>query len=228
MPLSLKFGLVLLFAAMLIVLAVFFLPFFKLSEIDVLPNQNCVTSQNVFDVLGSSQNLLFVSKVNLKDTLKSKYTCIREIEVVKHYPSRLQLDILVKEPVVKIEGTNFLATEDGYIVEDTGYKNKPVLFLPPEVKVVVGEKITSQSVIFAIGLISKLLKSDFLPVNVRIISSENIAVYNQQGTVAIFSSKEDTTRQVDSLQQAISKAKIDPAKIAKIDLRFEKPVITYK
>jgi len=67
-----------------------------------------------------------------------------------------------------------------------------------------------------------------LPVNVRITGHDDVAIYNQQGQLAIFSSKKDKEEQVDSLQQVISKAKIDSAKIAKIDLRFDKPVLVFK
>ena len=226
MPAIFKFGLVLLFIASLVIAAIY-TPLFKLRKIDI-PNQNCLTSQNVQDTLGNSQNLLFLSPAELADTLKSKHDCIDKIEITKHYPSKLQLGVQVKEPVVKIEGTNLLITEDGYIVEDVKEVNGPILFLPPNVKIAAGEKVTDTTVIFATQLAAALVKSDFLPTNIRIISPQEVAVYNQQGAVAIFTTKEEVTNQVDSLQQVISKSKIDPAKIAKIDLRFDKPVMTYK
>ncbi|KKS04034.1 MAG: hypothetical protein UU56_C0011G0028 [Candidatus Curtissbacteria bacterium GW2011_GWA2_41_24] len=60
------------------------------------------------------------------------------------------------------------------------------------------------------------------------MGNDEVVIYNQQGQLAIFSSKKDKEVQVDSLQQVISKAKIESAKIAKIDLRFDKPVISYR
>ncbi|EKD57222.1 MAG: hypothetical protein ACD_57C00376G0002 [uncultured bacterium] len=226
MPAIFKFSLVLLFIASLVFI-VLYAPLFKLRKVDI-PNQSCLTSQNVLDTIGSSQNMLFISPAKLADALKSKYSCIGKIEITKNYPSRLQLDVQAKEPVVKIEGTSLAVTEDGYIVEDVKDAERPILFPPPNVKMASGEKVTDLTVAFAIHLAAQLLKSDFLPANIRIISPQEIAVYNQQSAVAIFTAKEEVTNQVDSLQQVISKSKIDSAKIAKIDLRFDKPVISYK
>ena len=211
-----------------IVFVLFYLPFFKVQKIDISQNQDCLKTQDVFDALQNSKNLFFISKRKLEDTLKSKYSCIGTLEVKKIFPSKLQVNIVLKEPVVKIEGTSLMITDDGQVVEGTLAKDKPILFLPSEVKVVLGQKISQQAIIFAVGITSKLLKSDFLPVNVRITGHDDVAIYNQQGQLAIFSSKKDKEEQVDSLQQVISKAKIDSAKIAKIDLRFDKPVISYR
>lgn len=228
MPAIFKFGLLSAVIAASIVFGIFYLPFFKLEKIDISQNQSCLKTQDVFDALKNSKNLLFISKDKLENTLKNQYSCIGTLEVKKIFPSKLQVNIVPKEPVVKIEGTDLMLTDDGQVVEEISAKDKPILFLPSEVKVVLGRKISQPVIIFAVQVTSKLLKSDFLPVNVRITGKEDVAIYNQQGQLAIFSSKKDIDWQVDSLQQVISKAKIESAKIAKIDLRFDKPVLTYK
>ncbi|KKQ88312.1 MAG: hypothetical protein UT12_C0022G0003 [Candidatus Curtissbacteria bacterium GW2011_GWC2_38_9] len=227
---SLVFKPALIFAViiLIIVFALFYSPLFKAQKIDISQNQDCLKAQDVFDALKNSKNLFFISKGKLENTLKSQYSCIGNIEVGKKFPSKLEIKITVKEPVVKIEGTNFMLTDDGQVTEGISQKDNPIIFLPPEVKVVLGQKISDPTAIFAIQTTSKLLKSDFLPVNVRIVGNDEVVIYNQQGQLAIFSSKKDKEVQVDSLQQVISKAKIESAKIAKIDLRFDKPVISYR
>jgi len=55
-----------------------------------------------------------------------------------------------------------------------------------------------------------------------------ISVYNRESQAVIFTSEKNAGHQVDSLQLILSESKIDPSKIEKIDLRFAKPVITYK
>jgi len=88
-----------------IVFVLFYLPFFKVQKIDISQNQDCLKTQDVFDALQNSKNLFFISKRKLEDTLKSKYSCIGTLEVKKIFPSKLQVNIVLKEPVVKIEGT---------------------------------------------------------------------------------------------------------------------------
>lgn len=128
----------------------------------------------------------------------------------------------------KIEGTNFFATSDGLVVEDSQNKNLPILFLPYGMAVNLGERVSDKNIIFAVNLADGLSKTDFSAKNIRIIPNDNIAFYNQEDMVAIFSSAKDKDSQIDSLQQVLAKAKMDASKIAKIDLRFDKPIITYK
>src|SRR3989304_1819826 len=80
-------------------------------KIDISQNQDCLKAQDVFDALKNSKNLFFISKGKLENTLKSQYSCIGNIEVGKKFPSTREIKITVKEPVVKIEGTNFMLTD---------------------------------------------------------------------------------------------------------------------
>ena len=68
----------------------------------------------------------------------------------------------------------------------------------------------------------------FTPQNIRIVDGGDVAVYDTTGVIALFLPTKDATLQVDSLQAILAHSKIDEAKIAKIDLRFDKPVILNK
>lgn len=130
-------------------------------------------------------------------------------------------------PSAQIAQTNLFITADGKVVEGS-FANLPQLFLPQGVQAQSGQTIQDQATISAAAIAADLLKSDFHATNVRILENEDIAVYDSAQTVAIFSSKKSTKLQVDSLQQVLAEARIGDAKVAKIDLRFEKPTITYK
>lgn len=80
---------------------------------------------------------------------------------------------------------------------------------------------------FVAALTTELTVSDFQVASVRVLDTRSIGVYTQQGAVAIFSTENDLKSQIDSLQIVLAKSKIDAAKIEKIDLRFDKPVVTY-
>lgn len=130
-------------------------------------------------------------------------------------------------PSVQIAQTNLFITADGKVVEGN-FTNLPQLFLPQEVQASSGQTIEDQATISAAAIAAHLLKSDFHATNVRILENGVIAVYDSAQTVAIFSSKKSAKLQVDSLQQVLAEARIGDAKVAKIDLRFEKVTITYK
>lgn len=129
--------------------------------------------------------------------------------------------------VLKLAHTDLALSEDGLVIAATG-SNLPVLFLEQNKKVKIGQKINDQVVKFTIDLAKSLAKTDYTPVNVRILSSFEIAVYNSNGTIAIFSSQKPQEIQINSLQALLSQAKIDANKIAKVDLRFDKPIVTNK
>ncbi|MDO8487595.1 MAG: hypothetical protein Q7S45_04825 [Candidatus Curtissbacteria bacterium] len=131
------------------------------------------------------------------------------------------------EPVVQIEGTDLYLAENGEVVARSGSK-KPLLYLDKNIKFAAGQKITQGQILFAAKIAAGLIKSDFTVATIRLLDSRDIAVYNPQDAIAVFSSNKDANLQIDSLQQVLAKAKIDATKIVKIDLRFDKPVIAFK
>lgn len=211
------------------VVVFFFFLLFKIRNVEISPNQTCLTKEAVFEaaqVKGS--HLLLISKKKLIQNLKEKYVCLKSLNVYRRLPSTLAVEVEVDKTLVKIENTNLFLTEQGLVVGDQSAKDLPILYPGRALTLSSGEKINDELISFTLKVVQAIEKSDFVPVNIRIIDDVNVAFYNQQGLVVIFSPKKDATFQVDSLQQVLAKAKIDGTKIAKIDLRFDKPVIVNK
>lgn len=57
---------------------------------------------------------------------------------------------------------------------------------------------------------------------------DELSILSKQGTLAIFSLKKDVQFQLDTLQNLLTKAKINKKTIKKIDLRFDKVVVVYE
>lgn len=129
-------------------------------------------------------------------------------------------------PVVKIDGTNLAITLQNKVV--ASQENLPVLYLPQTGSIVAGQTVEDKEIIFATKLTNLLTKTDFQPRAIRIISAREIVIYDAFGKIAVTTAEKEANLQVDSLQQTLAAAKIDGDKITKIDLRFEKPVITFK
>lgn len=202
----------------------------RVSKVEI--NQNsCIT----VDQVNLKGKIIFTLRQDaLKKDLKEKFPCLADLKLTKNYPSKIILEAKTQNPAAKIANTQLLITAEGLVVSGKS-DSLPQLFLPSGVQAVPNEKITNEISLYAANLASLLTKSDFHATNIRILSSSDIAVYDSKETVAIFSAKESVNLQVDSLQQVLAKAKIGGAslregddKIAKIDLRFEKPVITFK
>ncbi|MBI2327203.1 FtsQ-type POTRA domain-containing protein [Candidatus Curtissbacteria bacterium] len=212
----------------IILVSIFFSPLLKIKEVVTNQSQQCIPNQNLLNDLNlGNQNILLIDQKTLEAQIKNQYSCVDKVSLKREFPAKIVLDITVKKPVVKIEASNLSLTEDGQIVQNDN-QNLPTLYLPQNLKLQLGQKITDEIIVFALKLAMPLMKSDYNVQNIRIISNEDLAAYNQQGTIAIFSSKKSPDEQVDSLQQVLIVSKINSSKIAKIDLRFDKPVVEYK
>ena len=214
-----------------------FSPVFKIKNIE-FNAKSCLSDQKQlekYQVLG--KNILIFKSGKLAQKLKNDFPCIDQIKITKALSTKLKIEITVQNLVAKIEGSNLAVTKDGTVNQST-QTNLPTIFLPsetflPSVALAKdggkeGQKISDPTALFALQVVSQLQKSDFTPQNIRIVEGDDVAVYDTTGIIALFSSSKDAVFQVDSLQAILAKDKIDQAKIAKIDLRLEKPVIVYK
>lgn len=203
---------------------VFFFPVAKIKRVD-LNEQYCLSAKNVDEML-IGRNFFGLDENKSAIELENKFICISEAKITKQFPSTVNVKITPKEPIVKLEGTNLFITEDGNIVSSD--KEKPALYLPSEIKSRLSSKITDETILFALKLATLLAKSDYTVAAIRLTSEKNIAIYDHQGIIALFTNQKQANTQIDSLQQVLSLSKISSSKIAKIDLRFDKPVVEFK
>lgn len=206
----------------LLTLAIFSLELFKVKSID-LKESPCVDDQD----LNIRGKIIFtVAKNKIEQELKDKFPCLSALNLKKVYPSTLKVEAVAAGPVAKVAHTQYATTIEGKIIDEGAGNQLPVLYLLTSVST-EGSQITDQSSLFAIKIASLLARTDFRLTTIRVLGEEIVA-YDAKEVIAHFSSQKDATLQVDSLQQTLAAAKIDGDKIAKIDLRFDKPVITFK
>lgn len=220
--------LLLAFAIFLISLVLVFIAKFLVVKKIKLPQNSCI-SQDEFvaktQVLG--QNMLFIKEDNLKKIIEENFNCAKEITISKQYPQTLEIKITNLDPVLQLEGTNLYLTKDGQILPKADSK-KPVLFLSKDFELPNNKQITDTQILYAAKIADRIARSDFDAATLRLLSTSDIAVYNSRDAIAIFSASKDLNLQIDSLQRVLAESKINATKIEKIDLRFDKPVVTFK
>lgn len=218
-------------ASAILLLVIFFgallSPIFKVSKVKVSPSQPCLTEQQAFnDSEAQGKNIFLIKKSQIVSELSQKHPCIKNLKVKKQFPKTLLFEIETVDVVAKVENSNFYLTEKGELV-DGNFGDKLTLYFPHDA-LAAGQKIENSQTLFALKMAASIAKSDFSANQVRIIDENQIVAYNQHDQIVVFTSAKDAAFQVDSLQLVLSKAKIDGTKIAKIDLRFANPVVTYK
>lgn len=221
------FKLILALTLMLIVPAVLvFSPLFLVKNIRINQKENCARSEAVQELF-TGKNIIFVTSDTVSKTVREKYSCATSVSSKKELPGTLEINIGVSEVVVKVADTDFFLTQQGS-VKRGDYDSKPTLHLLEANSLTENSQITNENILNGLKIAAGLTKVDFVADNLRQIDENSFAAYNQSDQAVIFSSKKDPNLQLDSLQFVLSKAKIDGTKIAKIDLRFDKPVIVQR
>lgn len=207
--------------------AIIFSPVFEIKNLTFEKQQDCANEQELkdnFRLIG--KNLFSISQESLEKDLKNHFDCAEFVSLKKQWPSTLGIKIEVKQPVLKIAGTDLYLTNSALVTDNTKNTDLPTIFLPEGTTTpIVNQHLTDRAVLSAVKIASLLQKSDFTAANVRIINSQDIAVYNRQSFVVIFSLEKSIEDQINSLQQIVALTKIDGSKITKIDLRFDKPIV---
>ena len=200
---------------------------FKIKNTEVREGKGCI-DESAIKAQFAGKNIFTVSSKQIQGIIADAYKCAKNVSVQKKYPSTLVITVDVDRPLVKVGDKDIYLTENGFVLENQNQGNLPTIFFDKEPELRPGEKIEEDTVVFALSLISQIGKTEFVATSIRVLNPAMISVYNRESQTVIFTSEKDAGRQVDSLQLILSESKIDPSKIEKIDLRFAKPVITYK
>src|SRR3989344_774179 len=200
---------------------------FKIKNIEVVEGKECI-DESAIAAQFAGKNIFTVSSRQAQGKIADAYKCAKNVSVQKKYPSTLVITVEADRPLVKVGDKNIYFSENGFVLEGQNRGNLPTIFFDKEPELKPGEKIEDDTVVFALSLISQIGKTEFVTTSIRILNPAMISVYNRESQAVIFTSEKDAGFQVDSLQLILSESKIDPSKIEKIDLRFAKPVITYK
>jgi cell division septal protein FtsQ len=196
----------------------------KISKIEITKN-TCFDS---LEDMGIKGKFIFQVKGNeLEQKIKDEFPCAKKAVVEKKLPNKLTVAVETFEDVARLEDTNLSITQNGELTEGVR-EGVPKVYLLNKEELKTANKITDPVSLFAVNIASLITKTDFGALTIRVLSPTEIVAYQKDETVAIFTSQKSAESQVDSLQQVTSLAKIDHDKIAKVDLRFDNPIIVEK
>lgn len=216
------------FIILIALIAALFVDFTKAKTIALKGDESCLSRAKLESYNLDKKNLLILNTNKLSKNLKTDFSCIDQVEIIKDLPDSLIINFSANPDLVKIEGTNLIIQKDGKTKEKVNEVNLPTIFLPSQSSYQKEQTVQDPIILAALEIVQFLTKSDFTLQNIRFTEGNDIAIYDTRGTVALFSPTKEASSQVDSLQSILSKAKINELKIAKIDLRFDKPVIVNK
>ncbi len=213
--------------------------FFKIKFIQCFTEGNLCsnTELDLFKHL-YGENIFFINKNELVKEAKIKNIGLKEIKLKSYLPNKLMIYLQNRRAVVllKTEKSEFLVDETGVVFKEVSQKNYslPLIILKNQTLSLGGE--VNERVLKAIQL-TKNLQELFVPFDNLTLEDKNYFTVKGGNFLAIFSPEKDLFNQAISLQMILQSSKIKikeeqetffkENKIRRIDLRFDKPIISF-
>lgn len=179
-----------------------------------------------------SEKALFDNSVGAKiRSILIKYPGFDLLEVRKVIPNKIQIVLNEKGPSVALrferDDNYYLVDNGGTVLETKQTSNLPVLFINKKISLYVGRRVDWEPVINSIKTVDSLRLRSLEVSSAKVVSEKSLEAIID-GTTVIFSLSGDLEYQLDSLQLIFSRTKIEGKRPKKIDLRFDKPFLTYE
>lgn len=210
--------------------------FWRIKQIDCQVNSHdcSVELKGELMRLFQGENFLFLSSSAAAERVRKSPLKISTVVVKKRFPSGLVFQLGERQARVAIvkkgaaQNEFYLVDQDGFLLEKTTDSvNLPLVFTDHLPEIEIGrqfeESALRMTIAALVDLQLRLLKPRFAQIN----SSKEIELWLEGDTQAIVSLEKNLDFQLGSLQLIFSRTKIEGEPPRRIDLRFDKPVISY-
>lgn len=215
------------------------LTLFTIKEIDtVAKNSPCVNESQLKNSSGLlGQNFFFVNLENIAKNLKSKFICLKNINLFYVFPNKIRIEASGRQPVAILNLLNLEATaasflenlatpsaessSDAYLIDNEGIifsKSIGTLTVPH----IFIDDMENHNIGNSLKILEKS-KTFGLDVKTATILDNFFIIFSYPKV--IFRLDDKVEAQIASLQLILAEAKIDLKELEFIDLRFDKPII---
>jgi hypothetical protein len=177
-----------------------------------------------------NQNLLTLNTQTIVRQLANFDSSLTEIEVRRRLPNKLMINLLRRQPValIKIQpnGDEFYLDKTGFVYLPSWPRQSslPPVLWPRELPLAEGDSALSRN----LAQLINTLAAYYVSFSQVIRLPEGIyLVKTGLGPEAVISATTDFPAAVGSLQFILTNLKIEKPLPAKIDLRFDQPILTY-
>lgn len=201
----------------------FAVKFFRIESIDVV-GQNIQVS---IDQKKINANLLFFSTEKLKAQLLRENPLIATINITKKFPHTLVIAALARQAIVyyNVPARTIGIDRDGIVVGDVVPNSKLTHLLVPLPSLPAGSRITEQATVTTLVFLSHLPPE----LNIDLVEETDAQTLHAKikNTDIFITQNSDGRALASSLQTLWEGFRIKGILPSKIDLRFEKPVVSF-
>mgnify|MGYP001578830843 CR=1 FL=1 len=184
------------------------------------------------DLLNASlgKDFLFFPKSDVIRQINLNYPEVDNLEMIRVLPRQLFFKLTASQTLAAIKGEKyFLVNARGLVLKISDHSGDlPVILMDSVRNIGVGEKFEQKEMIPTVLILSDLGTRGLHPTMAKIISPQRINIWLNNGTLIAISLQKEADSQLDSLQVILSRIKMEGKGLREVDLRFDKPVITYE
>ncbi len=198
---------------------------FKIKILGLPDKISCAEAEEIKKESQIQGKHFFLLQQNLiKQNLKKRFICIKSIDFSYKFPNKLDLKISERKPAA-IVNESFITDEDGFVFAQKEIINVPKLqILGFNIK--IGAMFPDDIIKKSLLVFNDLAKAGLTVNEARISPERDLLVYSNMKIV--LNLDDDLSSKLASLQLILNQAKIESKVIKNIDLRFDKPVISYE
>lgn len=209
--------------------------FFKINQVvcfDSLDRDQPCQTDWWFKVNGLvlGKNIISLSPQKTEELIKEELPGIDQVKIEKKLPDKLIVYLTKRKPiaVVEVNSDYYQVDYQGIILAKLDQPTDLPLIVCNEVSVSANNRqFESPVILSSLDFLYQLLISGIEARRLEITDSRELTVFLKTGPKVLISLDKNIKEQVDSLQLILERAKIEGKQIELIDLRFDKPVISY-
>lgn len=175
------------------------------------------------------KNIIFLNLKELAEEIYSKHLEIKKITIQKIFPNTLSFTIDRRKELAQIEYNHFFYSidEEGTIFFSSKERRPLPILIGWHSPIEVGSKIEPPVVQSFIPIISALQESDIMVESIEYHNDDFIGMNLSNNVEIISSTKSNSPTTMASLQMMFRGFRIERKFPKAIDVRFQKPIITY-
>lgn len=222
---------IILILILVVIIAIFIFNFFKIKKINNKSQYQINHLEKYIDT-----NILLIDRHDLENQIVTDNSHLESVSIEKIYPNTL--NIIAKKEIpagyLVVGGGYYQISKTGKVLEKLKKLTDSSLNLPiinfyqkyNYYQYNIGEKIINHDILASVEILLFFKKYKLSTKTIDIASSDMILLHSG-GISYIFSTKKDIRTQLNVLIYIYKKIKQENLSVKRIDLRFDKPILTY-
>lgn len=177
-----------------------------------------------------ARSLLTLDTTSIQNKVLDENLALRKIIIKKDFPDKLVIEVWERTPVAVIN--EFVVDKDGLVFHEASSRhqlNLPELEVTQEQKYQLGDRLVGGVVRNSLQVIKSIQQNEERGLESITLEERGILkIVTSDKAEILLDSGKDIDKQIASLQTILKDAKINGKQVAKIDLRFAKPVVVYE